>query len=84
MIKHDFSLTFPKSLGLNLGFKHLPRDLTNVNEWKIMFDPYIIENVFHAYPTGISVNPTRARNVILNEGCKMTLVHDVSIMILTF
>ena len=21
--------------------EHLPRDLANVNEWKIMFDPYI-------------------------------------------
>ena len=24
-----------------LGFQHLPRDLTNVNAWKTMFDPYI-------------------------------------------
>ena len=24
-----------------LGFQHLPRDLANVNEWNIMFDPYI-------------------------------------------
>ena len=24
-----------------LGFQHLPRDLANVNECKIMFDPYI-------------------------------------------
>ena len=23
-----------------LSFQHLPRDLANVNEWKIMFDPY--------------------------------------------
>ena len=23
-----------------LGFQHLPRDLANVNEWKIIFDPY--------------------------------------------
>ena len=23
-----------------LGFQHLPRDLANVNAWKIMFDPY--------------------------------------------
>ena len=22
-------------------FQHLPRDLANVNEWKLMFDPYI-------------------------------------------
>ena len=24
-----------------LGFKHLPRDLANVNAWKTMFDPYV-------------------------------------------
>ena len=30
-----------KTLGFALGFQHLPRDLVNVNEWKIMFDPYI-------------------------------------------
>ena len=29
-----------KTLGFALGFQHLPRDLANVNEWKIMFDPY--------------------------------------------
>ena len=28
-----------KTLGFSLGFQHLPRDLANVNEWKIMFDP---------------------------------------------
>ena len=26
---------------LALGFQHLPRGLANVNEWKIMFDPYM-------------------------------------------
>ena len=30
-----------KTLGFALGFQYLPRDLANVNEWKIMFDPYI-------------------------------------------
>ena len=25
--------------GFALGFQHFPRDLANVNEWKIMFDP---------------------------------------------
>ena len=30
-----------KTLGFDLGFQHLPRDLANVNEWKIMFDLYI-------------------------------------------
>ena len=29
-----------KTSGLTLGFLHLPRDLANVNEWKIKFDPY--------------------------------------------
>ena len=30
-----------KTSGFALGLQHLPRDLANVNEWKIMFDPYI-------------------------------------------
>ena len=30
-----------KTSGFALGFQHLPRDLANVNEWKIMFDPCI-------------------------------------------
>ena len=30
-----------KTSGFALGFQHLPRDLANVNEWKIMVDPYI-------------------------------------------
>ena len=29
-----------KTLGFALSFQHLPRDLPNVNEWKIMFDRY--------------------------------------------
>ena len=33
-----------KISGFALGFQHIPRDLTNVNEWKIMFDPYILKN----------------------------------------
>ena len=27
-----------------LGFQHFPRDLANVNEWKIMFDRYYCIN----------------------------------------
>ena len=30
-----------KILVFSLSFQHLPRDLANVNEWKIIFDPYI-------------------------------------------
>ena len=30
-----------KTSGFALGFQYLPRDLANVNEWKIMFGPYI-------------------------------------------
>ena len=30
-----------KTEGTALGFPHSPRDLANVNEWKIIFDPYI-------------------------------------------
>ena len=32
-----------KTSGFALGFQHLPRDIVNVTEWKIMFDPYIKE-----------------------------------------
>ena len=31
-----------KTSGFALGFHHLPRDIANVNEWKIMFVPYIV------------------------------------------
>ena len=40
-----------KTSGFALGFQHLPRDLANVNEWKIMFDPYI-NNHFRTYLVG--------------------------------
>ena len=36
-----------KILGFALGFQHFHRDLTNVNEWKIMFDPSNTLNVRH-------------------------------------
>ena len=29
-----------KTSGFALGFQHLPQELANVNEWKIMFGPY--------------------------------------------
>ena len=32
-----------KTSGFALGFKRFPRDLADVNEWKIMFDPSIDE-----------------------------------------
>ena len=39
-----------KTSGFALGFQHLPWDLVNVNEWKIIFDPYIITTVgLHVY-----------------------------------
>ena len=31
-----------KTSGFALSYQHFPRDLANVNEWKIMFDPSII------------------------------------------
>ena len=37
-----------KTSGFALGFQNLPRDLANVNEWKIMFDPYN-----SSYPTTV-------------------------------
>ena len=39
-----------KTLGFALGLQHLPRDLANVNEWKIMFDPYRkVQTYMHCY-----------------------------------
>ena len=34
-----------KTKAFGLGFQHLPRDLANVNKWKTMFDPYIINEL---------------------------------------
>ena len=34
-----------KTLGKALGFQLSPRDLVNVNEWKIIFDPHIVTNM---------------------------------------
>ena len=31
-----------KTSGYAFGFQHSPWDLANVNEWNIIFDPYII------------------------------------------
>ena len=33
-----------KTSGYALAFQHSPRDQANVNEWKIMFDPYIVRH----------------------------------------
>ena len=33
-----------KNLGYVLGFQHSPRDLANVNEWQIIFDPYSVHD----------------------------------------
>ena len=32
-----------KTAASGLGFQHLPGDLANVNAWKTMFDPYIVD-----------------------------------------
>ena len=41
VLKIEGSREMLKTSGFVLGFQHLPRDLANVNESKIMFDPYI-------------------------------------------
>ena len=40
--KEDARGEMLKTSAYGLGFQHLPRDLANVNAWKSMFDPYII------------------------------------------
>ena len=46
-----------KTSGFALDFQHLPRDLANVNEWKIMFDPY------NGYCHGYSQNGVKIWNL---------------------
>ena len=46
-----------KTSGFALGFQHLPRDLANVNEWKIMFDPMIDS----------AVEPFREKNNVIKS-----------------
>ena len=41
-----------KTSGFALGFQHFPRDFANVNEWKIMFDPYIPSTIDFRLETG--------------------------------
>ena len=43
---HCLSFYF-ENIGLRPWFQHLPRDLVNVNEWKIMFDPHINNSPSH-------------------------------------
>ena len=38
-----------KTEGFALGFQHLPRNLANVHEWKIMFDLYIEKSYISVY-----------------------------------
>ena len=38
-----------KASGFALVFQHFPRDLANVNEWKIMFDPSIVIYLISIY-----------------------------------
>ena len=38
-----------KTSGFALGFQHLPQDVANINEWKIMFDPYNTNHTFGFY-----------------------------------
>ena len=38
-----------KTSGFALGFQHFPRNLVNVNEWKIMFDPSIVIYLISIY-----------------------------------
>ena len=42
----------PSGSGENRG-RQSPRDLANVNEWKIMFDPYIVNTVLFYINKGL-------------------------------
>ena len=64
-----------KTSGFAFGFQHLSRDLANVNEWKIMFDPYIIMPVRrHCSARNLSVQ-------LKNSKASLTFIcHDMIIL----
>ena len=67
-----------KTSGFALGFQHLPRDLANVNEWKIMFDPYILFLVNdYIFDTG---NPLLGLVYIFVVLCNYVNVHWESVV----
>ena len=59
------------------------RHRSNKSAQNVSFFSYLRLRVF-ACPIGISVNPTGARKCRLTEGCKTTLVQDVSMTMLPF
>ena len=59
-----------KTSGYALGFQGSPRDLPNVNEWKIMFDPYIIK------VTRLFVNHFTIQAQIYSYGHAMAITFD--------
>ena len=61
MICHSLTLT------RSLGFQHFRRDLANVNEWKIMFDPSIatyqeLQSCLLTMVLGITINYRHSKN----------------------
>ena len=54
-----------KTSGFALGFQHLSRVLANVNEWKIMFDPYISWANYLGLSAGDKMHLIRPGNVMV-------------------
>ena len=55
-----------KTAAFGLGFQQLPRDLANVNAWKTMFDPFIINKdeytwLILLYTTNYPKNETESK-----------------------
>ena len=58
-----------KTSGYALGIQHYPRDLANVNEWKIMFDLFIVwfsYSVFNTICCMSKVNTTNGEYPIIS------------------
>ena len=68
-----------KPEGESLGFQHFPRDLANVNEWKIMFDPSKV-----TYLTKNRKNHTRStaveRSAIFRLDYRGTLIEGTNMI----
>ena len=71
MLKTEGKREVLKSSGFALGFQHLPRDLAKVNEWKIIFDPYIINVWRTTYISTITINTFYSGGERFDHGCSI-------------
>ena len=70
--RHKVPREMLKLSGFALGFHHLPRELSNVSEWKIMFDPYIV--YLDNWDGMGNCNDVRSPGIIRTPNCMIVTV----------